>query len=94
MVAAKLPPGHHRDVHRPHHWIDGTTFAQLREDQIVITTEALSQIEDTDFAAESAEFALGRVLSQASMMALAFSNREQAEQLQEILDGLEQSPRQ
>ena len=67
-------------------------FERLREDQIAITAEALSQIEDTDFASESAEFVQGRILSDASMIALAFSQREQAEQLEEILDGLKESP--
>ncbi len=69
-------------------------FEKLREDQIAITTEALSQIEDTDFAAEAAELVQGRILSEASMIALAYSNRELTEQMEEILEGLDESTEQ
>jgi len=64
-------------------------FQQLREDQIVINTEALSEIEDADFAAETSNLVQGQILSEASITALAFANRESLEQIEELLDGLE-----
>ena len=65
-------------------------FEQLRQDQIVITTETLSQIEDTDFAAETSNLVQGQILSQASIAALAFSQREQIEQLEALFDSLDE----
>ena len=67
-------------------------FSELREDQIVINRETLSQIEDTDFAAESAELVSGRILSEASIAALAYSQREQVEQLEELLESIDEGP--
>jgi flagellin len=61
-------------------------FEQLYEDQIVIVSEALSQIEDTDFAAEAANFAQSQILSQGAMAALSYANRQRAEQLAQLLD--------
>jgi flagellin len=61
-------------------------FEQLYQDQIVITSEALSQIEDTDFAVETANLAQSQVLSQSSMAALAYSNRTRVDQISQLLD--------
>lgn len=62
------------------------TFEQLYQDQIVITTEALSQIEDTDFAAETANLVQSQILSQGAMAALSYANRQHAEQVAALLD--------
>lgn len=64
------------------------TFDRIREDQIVITTEALSQVEDADFAQESANFVQGQILSRAAAEALTFSTNELKEQLESLLDGI------
>ena len=64
------------------------TFDRLREDQIVITTEALSQVEDADYVSETANLVEGQILSKAAIQALAFSNREQVEQIEELIDSL------
>lgn len=64
------------------------TFEALYKDQIVITTQALSQIEDTDFAAETANLVQSQILSQGSMAALAYSTRQRADQITILLDEL------
>jgi flagellin len=64
------------------------TFQNLYQDQIVITSEALSQIEDTDFAAESANLVQSQVMSQSSMAALAYSSRQLADQIKSLLNTL------
>lgn len=61
-------------------------FEQLRQDQIVIHTETLSQIEDTDYAAESSNFVEGQILSQASIAALTYLKNEQVGQIEALLD--------
>ncbi|MGD9633483.1 MAG: flagellin [Pirellulales bacterium] len=61
-------------------------FEQLYQDQIVITSEALSQVEDTDFAAETANFAQAQVLSQSAMAALQYASRTHVEQISQLLD--------
>jgi len=62
------------------------TFERIREDQTVIAAQTLSQIEDADFAAESSKFVQGKILSEAAIAALAFSNREQAQQMKTLLE--------
>jgi flagellin-like hook-associated protein FlgL len=62
------------------------TFANLYQDQAVITSGALSRIEDTDFASETAEFAQSRVQLQAAMAALSYASRSQADQIKNLLD--------
>jgi flagellin len=64
------------------------TFQQLDQDQIAITTEALSNIEDTDYAAEAANLTQSQVLSQGAMAALAYHSRENATQLTQLLDSI------
>jgi flagellin-like hook-associated protein FlgL len=64
------------------------TFEELYKDQIVITTEALSQVEDTDFAAESANLVQSQILSQGAMAALAYSSRQRTTQLTLLLDAI------
>ena len=61
-------------------------FEQLYQDQIVITSEALSQIEDTDFAAETANLAQSQILSQSAMAAINYSNQTRIDQITQLLD--------
>ncbi|MEM8946359.1 MAG: flagellin [Planctomycetota bacterium] len=63
-------------------------FEELRQDQIVIASQTLSQIEDTDFVEETSNFVAGQILSEASLIALAYSQREQAELVGELLDSI------
>lgn len=62
------------------------TFETLFEDQLVIATETLSMIEDTDFAAETANFAQSKILAQGAMAALSYYNHQRADQLLGLLD--------
>jgi flagellin len=62
------------------------TFQNLYQDQVAITSEALSNIEDTDFAAETANFAKSQVLLQGAMAALSYASRAQADQIKHLLD--------
>lgn len=62
------------------------TFQTLYEDQIVITTQTISQIEDVDFAAESSNLVQSQILQQGAMAALSYSNRERVDQLKQLLD--------
>lgn len=62
------------------------TFDQLYQDQIAITTESLSQIEDTDFASETAVLVQSQILSQGAMAALSYANRQHAEQVATLLN--------
>jgi flagellin len=64
------------------------TFQQLDQDQIAITTEALSNIEDTDYAAEAANLSQSQVLSQGAMAALAYNSHQNATQLTQLLDSI------
>jgi flagellin len=61
-------------------------FEELFQDQVVITSEALSQAEDTDFAAESTNFVQSQVLAQSAMAALEFATRTRVEQITQLLD--------
>jgi len=58
---------------------------QLRQDQIIIVQQTLSQIEDTDFAKAASELVQGQILSEAALIALAYANREQSALLQTLL---------
>lgn len=61
-------------------------FEQLYQDQVVITSDALSQIEDTDFAIEATNFAQSQVLAQGAMAALAYASRSRVDQITQLLD--------
>lgn len=63
-----------------------SVFEHLYQDQVVIFSEALSQIEDTDFAAEAASLAQSQVLTQSAMAALAYSGRSRVDQITQLLD--------
>ena len=63
-------------------------FRRIYEDQITITSQALSQIEDTDFAVESTNLAQSQILTQGSLAALAYAGREYASQLALLLDSI------
>lgn len=60
-------------------------FTQLREDKEIILTDALSQIEDTDFAAATAELAQGQVLTNAAVAALAYATQQLSDQFAELV---------
>jgi flagellin len=64
------------------------TFDQLYHDQAVITTQALSDVEDTDFAAETANFVQSQVLSQGAIVALGYANRQHVDQITHLLDAI------
>lgn len=64
------------------------TFENLYQDQAAITSQALSQIEDTDFAAETANLVQSQILTQSSIAALAYSGRQQVEQLTLLLNAI------
>lgn len=61
-------------------------FEELYQDQVVITSEALSQVEDTDFAAESTNFVQSQVLAQSAMAALEYATRTRVDQITQLLD--------
>lgn len=62
------------------------TFEALYQDQLVITKETLSMIEDTDYAAESANFAQSQILAKGALAALTYYNQQRADQLLGLLD--------
>ena len=62
------------------------TFERIYQDQVVITTQTISMIEDVDFAAETSNFVQGQILQQGAMAALSYSNRERVDQLKQLLD--------
>jgi len=66
----------------------GEVFEDLYRDQIVITTETLSLIEDTDFVAETAALAQAQVLSQGAIAAISYSNQQWIDQIELLLDEL------
>jgi len=63
-------------------------FEELYSDQIVITTETLSMIEDTDYAAETSALAQAQVLTQGAIAALGYSNQQRIDQIEMLLDEL------
>jgi hypothetical protein len=64
-------------------------YTQLREDKEVILTETLSQIEDTDFAAATAELAQGQVLTEAAIVALAYATHQLTDQMAELMETID-----
>lgn len=64
-------------------------YQRITEDQIVITTETLSQIEDADFATEAANLAGSQVLTRAANAALAYSQQTYANQIGSLLDEID-----
>ena len=54
----------------------------------MITSEALSKIEDTDFAAEASNLVQSQILSQSAMAALAYNSRQNVSQLTQLLDSI------
>ncbi len=64
-------------------------FDHFREDKIIVLTEALSQIEDTDFAVATAELVQGQILSRASMAALAYANQQATDQMTILMSELD-----
>jgi flagellin len=64
------------------------TFQQLYQDQQAITSESLSKVEDTDFAAETSNFVQSQALSQSAMAALAYNSRQNVSQLTQLIDSI------
>lgn len=64
------------------------TFEALYQDQVAITSEALSQTEDTDFAAETSNLVQSQILSQASIAALSYANQQHVSQVAVLLDSV------
>jgi flagellin-like hook-associated protein FlgL len=63
-------------------------FEQLARDSIVIHSEALSQVEDADFAEEASKLATSQVLAAGAIAALVASGEVHAEQIEALLDGV------
>lgn len=64
---------------------------RLLEDQIVITTETLSLIEDADFAEESSNLIRGQILTRASNIALIYAQQSHADAIGGLLDQVDVS---
>ncbi|HEX3600817.1 MAG TPA: hypothetical protein VHU84_11785 [Lacipirellulaceae bacterium] len=64
------------------------TFQQLYQDQVVITSDALSKIEDTDYAAETADLVQSQTMTAGAMAALSYSGRERVNQIKQVLDAI------
>lgn len=60
-------------------------------DSIAHHTEALSQIEDADFAEEAANLASGQMLSQGALVAIQLTNDLYAEQMEALLEAADVS---
>lgn len=64
------------------------TFESLYQDQVAIVSEALSQTEDTDFAAETSNLMQSQIFSQASIAALSYANQQHVSQVAVLLDSV------
>jgi flagellin len=63
----------------------------LAEDMLVTHTAALSLIEDADFAEEAANLAASQILTAGSLAAIGLSGRMAAEQIGELIEGVEEA---
>jgi flagellin-like hook-associated protein FlgL len=63
---------------------------QLARESIVIHSEALSQVEDADFAEEASKLATSQVLAAGAIAALVKSGEIHAEQVAALLEGVEE----
>jgi flagellin len=64
------------------------TFSNLDQDQITIHTQAISEIEDTDFASEASSLAMSQTLSQSSIVALSYADHQRASQITTMISQL------
>jgi flagellin len=64
------------------------TFSNLDQDQIAIHTQAISEIEDTDFASEASSLAMSQTLSQSSIIALSYAGHQRASQITTMISQL------
>jgi flagellin-like hook-associated protein FlgL len=62
---------------------------QLAEDSLVIHTEALSQIEDADFAEEASKLVASQVLAEGALLAMSITQDLNAEHVEALLEGVE-----
>lgn len=67
-------------------------FEQLARDREVILTETLSQIEDADFAEETANLAISQTLTAAANAAMKYSQNTHADLIGGLLDEVEIGP--
>jgi flagellin-like hook-associated protein FlgL len=64
------------------------TLTSLYEDQATIHTQAISEIEDTDYAAEVTSLTESQTLAQSSIIAMAYAGHERISQISSVLDQL------
>jgi flagellin len=64
------------------------TFTNLYQDQATIHAQAISEIEDTDYAAETASLTQSQTLAQSSIIAMAYSGHERVSQISAVLNQL------
>ncbi len=64
------------------------TFSNLDQDQIAIHTQAVSEIEDTDFASEASSLAMSQALSQSSIIALSYADHQRVSEITTMISQL------
>jgi flagellin len=64
------------------------TFTNLYQDQATIHSQAISEIEDTDFAAEVTSLTESQALAQSSIIAMAYAGHERVSQITSVLNQL------
>jgi flagellin len=64
------------------------TFTNLYQDQATIHTQAISEIEDTDYAAEVTSLTESQALAQGSIIAMAYSGHERISEISGVLNQL------
>jgi flagellin len=64
------------------------TFTNLNEDQAAIHTQAISEIEDTDYAVEVTSLTESQALAQSSIIAMAYSGHERISEISSVLNQL------
>jgi flagellin len=64
---------------------------ELLQDEIAIHSEALSQVEDADFAEETSNLLGAQITAQGSLAALAVDNKTSTEQVKALLDGVREN---
>lgn len=64
------------------------TFTNLYQDQATIHQQAISDIEDTDFAAEATSLTESQTLAQSSIIALAYAGHERVSEISAVLNQL------
>ena len=60
-------------------------MSDLLQDQVIIHTEAISQIEDTDYAVEAPRFVEAKTLLDATLLTMGIRQKQWAESIQDLL---------